>query len=80
MSLRQVITYSNLFGRVTAARRVLIFGMATAGAALGGFMGETFGLRATLVWGGLWFSAGFLVVLCSPVLQVRDLPTSNAGQ
>lgn len=49
LSLRQTITSVRLLGRVTAARRFLLFGVATIGAFIGGALGETIGLRATLL-------------------------------
>lgn len=59
LSLRQAITSVRLLGRVTAARRFLLFGVATIGAFIGGALGETIGLRATL----LTASAALLVEL-----------------
>ncbi len=59
VSLRQAITSVRLLGRVTAARRFLLFGVATVGAFIGGALGETIGLRATL----LTASAALLVEL-----------------
>ena len=51
VSLRQTLTPSRLLGRVTASRRFLLFGAASVGAALGGFLGEVIGLRETLLVG-----------------------------
>lgn len=73
MSLRQTITPANLFARATAARRFLLFGMTTAGAALGGWLGTVVGLRMTLVVGAVIFSLGAVVVLLSPVRATRVL-------
>ena len=73
MSLRQAITPVGLFGRATAARRVPMFGMQLAGAALGGLLGGAIGLRATLVVGAVGLGAGFLLLLFSPVREVRNL-------
>lgn len=67
ISLHQTITPVNLFARATAARRFLIFGMSTGGAALGGWLGGSLGLRATLLIGAVVFSLGFVIVLLSPV-------------
>jgi MFS family permease len=77
MSLRQVITPVGLFGRVIAARRVLIFGASAAGAALGGFFGDTAGFRATMVIGTMIIAIGLLLLFLSPVRHVRDLPNSG---
>ena len=51
ISLRQAITSVRLLGRVTAARRFVLFGAATGGALIGGVLGEAIGLRATLLAG-----------------------------
>jgi predicted MFS family arabinose efflux permease len=65
ISLRQRITHPRLLGRVTAARRFLIFCVAPLGAAAGGWMGTNMGLEVTLFAGGgvttlasiyMWFS------------------------
>jgi hypothetical protein len=73
MSLRQTITPVGLFGRVTAARRFLMFTMQIAGAALGGLLGGAIGLRATLFAGAAGIVVAFLLNLFSPVREVRDL-------
>jgi hypothetical protein len=49
MSLRQHLTPVRLLGRVTAARRFLLFGAAPLGSALGGVLGGAVGLRVTLL-------------------------------
>jgi MFS family permease len=74
MSLRQHLTPVALLGRVTAARRFLIFSLGPAGSALGGVLGIMLGLRATLLLGGLVGMVSVLVVFFSPVRAVHDLP------
>jgi len=58
ISLRQRITPGHLLGRVTAARRFLIFSMAPVGAAAGGWLGTHAGLEATILAGAvyMWWS------------------------
>lgn len=73
MSLRQAVTPVSLFGRATAARRLPLFSMQVAGAALGGVLGGAIGLRATLLVGAVGLGVGFLLLLFSPVRDVRDL-------
>ena len=73
MSLRQHLTPVRLLGRVTAARRFLLFSAAPVGSVLGGFFGATIGLRATLAVGGAVVVAALLLVVFSPVRSVRDL-------
>jgi predicted MFS family arabinose efflux permease len=70
MSLRQSITPVGLFARATAARRFLMISLQITGAALGGFLGSTVGLRATMVVGAIGLIAGFLLVCFSPVRAV----------
>jgi len=77
MSLRQHLTAVELLGRVTAARRFVIFSLAPVGSALGGVLGSTLGLRATLVLGGLVGMASVVVVFFSPVRSARDMPSST---
>ncbi len=72
MSLRQHLTPTRLLGRVTAARRFLLFGAAPLGSLLGGTLGSMIGLRATLLVGATGVAAGFVLLFCSPVRDVRD--------
>lgn len=69
MSLRQQITPVDLFARATAARRFLIFGLSTVGAALGGFGGDLIGLRATLFVGAVGYVVSYVVLLFSAELR-----------
>lgn len=73
MSLRQRLTPVSLLGRVTAARRFLLFSLAPAGSAIGGLLGAGLGLRMTLIIGGLVGMVSVLIVLFSPVRAVQDL-------
>ncbi len=72
LSLRQHLTPPTLLGRVNAARRFLVFGTAPLGAAAGGVLGGTLGLRPALLVGAIGFVAALLLILCSPVRSVRD--------
>jgi hypothetical protein len=62
-SLRQQITPGPLLGRVAGAIRFLSSAAMLGGTAAGGFMGETLGLRATLVAGGVLLIAAAAVAL-----------------
>lgn len=66
LSLRQRLCPSNLLGRVNATMRFLIMGLFPLGAALGGALGELFGVRATLL-------VAAVVILVSPVPVYRCL-------
>jgi MFS family permease len=61
VSLRQRIVPEELLGRVTSAYRVVAYGAMPVGAAIGGFVGHAFGLRAP------WIVAGVLLALASAV-------------
>jgi Na+/melibiose symporter-like transporter len=76
MSLRQHLTPVALLGRVTAARRFLIFSLGPVGSAVGGVLGVTLGLRSTLLIGGLIGIVSVLVVFFSPVRVVHGLPNA----
>jgi MFS family permease len=80
MSLRQHLTPVALLGRVTAARRFMIFSLGPVGSAVGGVLGITIGLRTTLILGGLVGLVSVLVVFFSPVRAVRDLPDAARSE
>lgn len=71
ISLRQAITPDGLLGRVNAGRRVLVFGVAPPGALLAGLLGESLGLRATLLVGAAVITAAWLVARWSPLRAAR---------
>jgi MFS family permease len=74
VSLRQAIAPSRLLGRVNASVRVTEFGALLAGTVLGGYLGESLGLRGTL-WLGVAFSGlAALALAASPVRAVLRLP------
>jgi MFS family permease len=67
ISLRQRITPSHLLGRVTAARRFLIFCMAPVGAVAGGWLGTNAGLEATILAGAAVTLVGAIYMWWSPI-------------
>jgi predicted MFS family arabinose efflux permease len=79
LSLRQAVTPGHMLGRMTSTMRWLILLPAGPGALLGGWLGEHFGLRASLVFAG---SGALLLALIAwrlPVIRsVRTLPTLRA--
>lgn len=79
VSLRQVVTPARLLGRVTAARRFLIFCMAPAGAAIGGFLGSSVSYPATLMLGAVLAVIGTAVLVASPLWHVTDLSSWTAS-
>jgi predicted MFS family arabinose efflux permease len=74
LSLRQSLTPGRLQGRVSATMRFVVWGTMPAGAALGGLLGATLGLRTTLLVSGLTAACSAVFVVLSPVAQVRNLP------
>jgi MFS family permease len=72
-ALRQTRAPREALGRVNAVFRLIDWGALPIGALLGGLVGNVFGLRATLVMGGVLgvLSAAWLV--WSPLRQVRRL-------
>ena len=71
VSLRQTLTSVRLLGRVTAARRFVLFGVATVGAFTGGALGETTGLRATLLVGAAALTVELALILLSPIRRAK---------
>lgn len=71
ISLRQVLTAHHLLGRVTAARRFILFGVAVLGAAIGGLLGEAIGLRATLLVSVLALVVELVLIYYSPLRQIQ---------
>jgi len=81
LALRQAVTPAPLLGRMTSTMRWLILLPAGPGALLGGWLGEHFGLRASLAFAG---GVSMLLVLLAwrhPVIRgVRVLPQPAALQ
>lgn len=71
VSLRQAVTSVRLLGRVTAARRFVLFGAATIGAFIGGALGETVGLRATLLVSAAALAGELALILLSPICRAK---------
>ncbi len=71
LSLRQAITSVRLLGRVTAARRFVLFGVATVGAFIGGALGESIGLRGTLLVGSAALALELALLLLPTIRQAR---------
>ena len=71
ISLRQRITPLHLLGRVTSARRFLIFCIGPLGAALGGWLGTVAGVMPALIVGAVILFGGTVIMWCSPVRHER---------
>jgi MFS family permease len=73
MTLRQSITPERLLGRVWASADVLGGVMTVTGAILGGFLGETIGLRGAMVVAAVAYSIPFLYVWVSPLRRATRI-------
>jgi len=79
LSLRQSVTPGPLLGRMTSTMRWLILLPAGPGALLGGWLGESFGLRVALAFAGTTALALATVAFQLHVIRsVKTLPTLKA--
>lgn len=74
ITLYQVTTPERMLGRVNATQRMVIYGTPLVGALLGGFFGEVFGSRITLVMASGGQIAAAMWLAFSPVRELRELP------
>ncbi|MGH2826585.1 MAG: MFS transporter, partial [Actinomycetota bacterium] len=75
VSLRQSIVPDQLLGRVNSVYRLLAWGTMPVGAALGGFLGEAFGLRSAY-----FVSAAVMAILAVAILPVINNRTIAAAR
>jgi len=73
LSLRQAITPHHLQGRMNATMRSLNWSTVTAGALIGGMLGDRIGLAPTLLVGAVGSLLSCLWLVFSPVPRVRDI-------
>ena len=73
MSLRQLNAPDEMLGRINGAFESIEFVGLLLGAGLGALVGETIGLRATLITGATLLTLAALPLLLSPVRQTRVL-------
>ena len=78
VSLRQAITPARLLGRVNATAEFLRLGAALVGSLLGGLMGNTIGVRKTLVVGSLGSLLSTRWLGVSPIRALRTAPAPPA--
>jgi MFS family permease len=74
VSYRQALVPIRMQGRLNASIRFIVWGTLPVGAAVGGILGQIFGLRAPLLVGSLGGFIAVLWVLLSPVRRVRSMP------
>jgi hypothetical protein len=81
LSMRQAVTPEHLLGRMTSTMRWLILLPAGPGALLGGWLGEHFGLRASLTFAGVTALMLAWVAWRNPVIAaVKVLPHPQAAE
>ncbi len=73
VSLRQGITPRRLLGRLNATVRFVVWGTIPIGAFIGGVLGSTIGLRATLMVSAAGQALSALWIVFSPVVAVRHI-------
>ncbi|WP_410602240.1 MFS transporter [Amycolatopsis sp. lyj-90] len=75
VSYRQAVCPDRLLGRMNASVRFVVWGMLPLGGLLGGVLGETIGIRATVWFAMIGEATALLWVVFSPLRKLRDLPT-----
>jgi MFS family permease len=77
MSVRQAITPERMLGRVNGSMRFVEVSAMLAGSLAAGLLGETIGLRLTLLIGASAGLLGAFILLASPVRRMRDVPVTD---
>ena len=79
ISLRQTVTPDRLMGRMTAAMRMLMFGVAAIGGPVGGFLAVMVGLREALWIGAIGSAIAVLPLFGSRIVRMKTLPESQVS-
>jgi MFS family permease len=74
VSYRQAICPPRLQGRMNSVMRFIVWGTIPIGALVGGALGTWFGLRETIVVGGIGGSLSILFIVFSPQRHLREMP------
>ncbi len=77
VSLRQALTPAAMAGRMNATMRWFVWGTIPIGSLIGGIIGETLGLRAAILIGGVGASFAFIPLLFGPVWEIKEMPTQE---
>ena len=75
VSFRQGLCPPHLLGRMNATMRFLVWGTMPLGGLLGGVLGETIGVRQTLLVAAIGGCLPWLPVFLSPLRTMRELPS-----
>ena len=74
VSLRQAITPARMQGKMNATMRFIVWGTMPIGAIIGGILGQTIGLHATIWVGAIGGLVAFVPVTLSPVRHLVTMP------
>ncbi|MBI2764031.1 MAG: MFS transporter [Chloroflexi bacterium] len=74
VSLRQAITPQRMQGKMNATMRFIVWGTMPIGSIIGGLLGQTIGLHATIWVGAIGGLIAFIPVAVSPVRDIVTMP------
>ncbi|UCE45590.1 MAG: MFS transporter [Methanobacteriota archaeon] len=74
VSLRQAITSAHLQGKMNATMRFLVWGVFPIGGLLGGYFGETLGIRTTILISAIGTFFSFIWLVLSRVGKIGGIP------
>ncbi len=80
VSLRQAITPANLQGKMNATMRFLVWGVFPIGGLLGGYLGESLGIKTTILIAGIGTLLSVIWVVLSPVGAMKSIPEADPDQ
>lgn len=79
ISLRLIVTPSQMHGRMTATMRFITWGALPLGSLAGGLLGDAIGLRNTLWVGAAGSAVSALPVVFGPLRKLREMPEPAAA-
>lgn len=74
LTLRQIVTPERMLGRMNAAMRMLMFGLAALGGPFGGLIGSLTSLRIALWVSAIGAALILVPLILSPVARLRQMP------
>ena len=74
ISLRQAITPDNMQGKMNATMRFLVWGVFPIGGLIGGYLGETLGIKTTILISGVGILFSVVWLLISGVIRIESIP------
>ncbi|MFD8483553.1 MFS transporter [Kitasatospora sp. NPDC059673] len=73
-AIRQHVTSDGMMARMGATYRFLITGVLAIGSAVAGMLAGATGVRMAILVGAVGLTGSWLVLFCSPVRRMRELP------